>query len=269
MVAVALSIAGSDPSGGAGIQADLKVFQAHGVYGQAVIALLTVQNTRGVQRVSAVDAGLIAEQIGAVIGDIAPAAIKTGALPGESAIRAVARALAGCGQPLVVDPVLSASVGASFGERAGLVRAFREVLLPLATLVTPNTDEAQALTGLRVEDVESAVRAGEALCDLGAAAALIKGGHLAGDPVDVLVVGGQTVPTTYAGSRIASRHTHGTGCALSAAITAELALGSPLHEAVSRARLWLRRALLGAPGLGSGCGPLDLSVPRLLAEPAP
>ncbi len=260
MVEVALSIAGSDPSGGAGIQADLKTFQTHGVYGEAVVSLLTVQNSLGVREVVGVDEGLIRAQIDALLTDMPPDAIKTGALPSPRAVTTIAAVLDASRAPLVVDPVLGATRGASFGEGEGMLSALRDALIPRALLVTPNTDEARALTGIVVSDVESAARAGEALCKLGAAAALVKGGHLEGDPTDVLVIGGRA-SHAYTAPRIASRHTHGTGCALSAAITARLARGYALEEAVVLARDWLRRAIAGAPRLGAGAGPIDHRAP--------
>jgi hydroxymethylpyrimidine/phosphomethylpyrimidine kinase len=259
MIPVALTIAGSDPSGGAGIQADLKTFQAHGVYGEAVIALLTVQDTHGVREVSPVSERFIAAQLEALWGDIPPLAAKTGALASAEAMRVVADAFRGRDCPLVVDPVLRPTAGAVFSGDDAL-RAFREWLLPVATLVTPNADEAQALTGLAVTDVDSALRAAQLLVSQGTQAVLIKGGHFAGDPTDVLVAEDGTEMVLRA-PRIATRHTHGTGCTYSAAITAQLALGRDLASAVRRAKTWLARVIESPLGLGKGRGPLNHFVP--------
>ncbi len=255
MVRIALSIAGSDPSGGAGIQADLKVFHSHGVYGEAVITLLTAQNSLGVQAVWQVESAQIAAQIDALWDDMPPDALKTGALPSPDAVAQIARSLSGRGRPLVVDPILKPTRGAAFSP-ADLVEALRRHLLPGAALVTPNLEEASALTGLEVCDVASAIAAGHALCGMGARASLIKGGHMSGDPIDVLCLADGT-EHVFRDVRIDTPHTHGTGCALSAAITARLALGDGVLASVVGARAWLRRALSAPLGLGRGRGPLN------------
>ena len=244
MRAVALTIGGSDPSGGAGIQADLKTFQQFGVYGEAVITLVTVQNTVRVSRVELLPSELIAEQIEAVIEDIPPAAAKTGALGSEAALRAVARAAAGWNFPLVVDPVMAATHGAP------LAAGGWEELLPHAALVTPNLPEAEALTG--TADLR---RAACRLREMGARAVLIKGGHREGDATDLLFDGAEW--TEFAAPRLATRHTHGTGCTYSAAIAAGLARGLPLGEAVRRAKRFIHAAIGTAPGLGRGRGPVN------------
>jgi len=259
MARIALSIAGSDPSGGAGIQADLKVFHSHGVYGEAVISLLTAQNSLGVQAVWPVEPAQIAAQIDALWDDMPPDALKTGALPSPEAVAEIARSVAGRGRPLVVDPILRPTTGAAFSH-ADLVDAMRRHLLPIAALVTPNLDEACALSGLEVCDVSSALAAAHALCRLGAQAALVKGGHMSGDPIDVLCLASGK-EHVFRDPRIETPHTHGTGCALSAAITARLALGAELVDAVTGARKWLRRALSSPLGLGRGRGPLNHFVP--------
>lgn len=257
MTAVALSIAGSDPSGGAGIQADLKTFHQHGVYGCAVVTLLTVQNTRGVTRVEVLDAALVAEQLGAVLDDIPPGAVKTGALGSAAIVEAIAARLATSSVPLVVDPVLAPTRGGALLDEPGR-RALVAHLLPRATLVTPNLAEAAALSGRPVASEADAREAARAIVDLGARAVLVKGGHLDGDAVDTLYAEGRF--ERFTAPRIATRHTHGVGCALSAAITALLARGVPLVEACASAKLWVSSALASAPGLGAGAGPINHSA---------
>jgi hydroxymethylpyrimidine/phosphomethylpyrimidine kinase len=243
----ALTIAGSDPSGGAGIQADLKTFHQFGVYGEAVITLVTVQNTARVSRVEILPEDLVLEQIAAVLEDIPPAAAKTGALGSPGMVRAVARAAAAFRFPLVVDPVMVSKHGAPLGGGAW------EELLPHAALVTPNLPEAEALTGMT--DIR---RAAERLVAMGARAALIKGGHSGGDALDVLFDGSEF--TDFPAPRIDTRHTHGTGCTYSAAIAAGLACGLSLGAAVARAKRFIHEAIRTNPGLGSGCGPVNHHV---------
>jgi hydroxymethylpyrimidine/phosphomethylpyrimidine kinase len=251
---VALTIAGSDPSGGAGIQADLKTFHQFGVYGEAVITLITVQNTRGVQRAECLDAELVADQIRAVIGDIPPAAAKTGALGNRAIIEAVAELARDFSFPLVVDPVMASKNGvALLGNDA--LEALKTFLLPHVFLLTPNLEEAAILTGVEVRDISGMRQAAEKLARMGPQAVLVKGGHLAGDPIDILFQQGEW--TEFASPRIETRHTHGTGCTFSAAITASLAVGQNLPEAVRRAKCYITEAIRQNPGLGSGSGPLD------------
>jgi hydroxymethylpyrimidine/phosphomethylpyrimidine kinase len=241
---VALTIAGSDPSGGAGIQADLKTFHQLGVYGEAVVTLITVQNTTRVSRVEVLAEDLVLEQIAAVVEDIPPAAAKTGALGTPEMVRAVARAAAAFDFPLVVDPVMVSKHGAALGGGAW------EDLLPHATLVTPNLPEAEALTG-----TSDARAAAERLAGMGARAVLIKGGHGTGDATDVLFDGREFVE--FSAPRIETRHTHGTGCTYSAAITAGLASGLALRDAVARAKRYIDAAIRTNPGFGRGCGPVN------------
>ncbi len=254
MTTVALSIAGSDPSGGAGIQADLKTFHQHGVYGCTAITLLTVQNTRGVQRVELVSPELVGEQIEAVLSDLQPGAIKTGALGSPPIIERVAQALRGTSIPLVIDPV-----GFSKSRHALIDPSARDVLLtkllPRATLITPNLDEAAWLTGHEVNDDASMRAAALWLRDAGANAVLIKGGHSVGPAVDLLWADG-ALHELHA-ERIDTRHTHGTGCSLSAAITARLARGEALLPAVTASKRWITDAIGSAPGLGEGHGPVN------------
>jgi hydroxymethylpyrimidine/phosphomethylpyrimidine kinase len=253
---IALTIAGSDSGGGAGIQADLKTFQHFGVFGTSVITAVTAQNTRGVARWVPVAVDMIEAQIEAVAGDLRPVATKTGMLADSSIVSAIAasirrHALA----PLVVDPVMVSASGDPLLE-SDAVEALRERLIPLATLVTPNLDEAEILVGETVRDAEAMVRAGRALVARGATAALVKGGHLVGDAaIDVLVHGERV--RTFTHPRIATQHTHGTGCTLSAAITAQLALGTELDAAVEQSIDWVHRAIRTAPNIGTGHGPLN------------
>lgn len=257
--AVALSIAGSDPSGGAGIQADLKTFHQHRVYGCAVPTLLTVQSTTALRRVEVLAAELVAEQLDAVLEDLPPAAAKTGALGSAANARVVAERFERLRVPLVVDTVRIAK-----HEAALLTDDARSVLLerllPCAALVTANAPEAGWLLGMVVEQREQAIDAAERLRALGCAAVMIKGGHLAdATATDVLVDAAGVV--LLSAPRVATRHTHGVGCALSAAICANLARGLPLRDACALAKRWLTRAIASAPGLGAGHGPIDHHAP--------
>jgi hydroxymethylpyrimidine/phosphomethylpyrimidine kinase len=255
MIPVALTIAGSDPSGGAGLQADLKTFHRFGVYGEAVVTLITVQNTRGVERVSTLDPELVSAQIRAVVEDIPPQAAKVGALGSREIVAAVAREAVRFSFPLVVDPVMISKHGARLINEDA-TRALIAELIPRTFLLTPNLDEAAALSGFPVENRNEMDRAAAKLLSLGAANVLVKGGHLKGDPSDVLYLrnGDSREFTT---PRIESRHTHGSGCTLAAAITAELAKGTPLPEAIQRAKVFITEAIRTAPGLGAGNGPLN------------
>jgi hydroxymethylpyrimidine/phosphomethylpyrimidine kinase len=254
MPPIALTIAGSDPSGGAGIQADLKTFHQFGVYGEAVIALLTVQNTVRVSRVVVMPPALVLEQLAAVLEDIPPAAAKTGALGSAEMVEAVARVAADFKFPLVVDPVMVSKHGLSLLPNAA-VAAVRELLLPRAFLITPNVPEAEALTGMEVHSLEDMRLAACRLRDMGAHAVLIKGGHLEGDATDLLFAGAEW--HEFPAPRVDTPHTHGTGCTYSAAITACLALGLPLAAAVARAKRFIHEAILSNPGLGKGSGPVN------------
>ena len=249
-----MTIAGSDPSGGAGIQADLKTFHQFGVYGEAVITLLTVQNTLGVQGVECVDATLVSDQIRAVLADIPPGAAKTGALGNREIVEAVANLAADFRFPLVVDPVMvSKNGGALLANDA--VEALKTRLLPRAFLLTPNLDEAALLTGLEVRDLAGMRAAAAQLLRMGSHGVLIKGGHLTGPATDLLAHEGGLVEFTS--PRIDTRHTHGTGCTYSAAITAALAQGDGLCDAIRRAKAYIQEAIRTAIGLGAGSGPLN------------
>ena len=251
---VALTIAGSDPSGGAGLQADLKTFHQLGVSGEAVITIVTVQNTRGVSRVECLDPELVCGQLQAVLEDIPPAAAKTGALGNSAIVSAVARAAANFSFPLVIDPVMIGKHGAPLMSEEARAVVARE-LVPRAFLLTPNLHEAAALTGLPVGTVEEMRRAALKLHEMGAAAVLVKGGHLEGDAIDVLLAHGEW--NEFPAPRFQTRHTHGTGCTYSAAITAHLALGCGLKEAVSLAKRFITEAIRANPGLGGGSGPVN------------
>jgi hydroxymethylpyrimidine/phosphomethylpyrimidine kinase len=253
-VRVALTIAGSDPSGGAGIQADLKTFHQFGVYGEAVITLLTVQNTRRVDRVEFVPCELVLEQLNAVLEDIPPDAAKSGALGSAEMVRALARAAAAFRFPLVVDPILMSKHGQPLAAGES-VDAIRDELLQRAALVTPNVPEAEALSGISIRGPEELRRAAERIREQGARAVLIKGGHREGPATDVLLDGAGW--REFPAPRLEARHTHGTGCTYSAAITAGLATGFELADAIARAKRFIHEAIRTAPGLGHGCGPLN------------
>lgn len=256
MTPVALTIAGSDPSGGAGLQADLKTFHQLGCYGMSVVTLLTVQNTVSVDAVELVDPDLVRRQLEAAVSDIPPLAAKTGALGSAAIIRVVAEWTRTSQAPLVVDPVMVSKHGAAL-LADDAARALAEELIPHCALVTPNTPEAARLTGQAVDDRAGMQRAARRLVEMGARAALIKGGHLPGaEAADLLLVAGREVWLTAA--RVDSRHTHGTGCVTAAAITAGLAQGMPLEAAVRRAKRFVTNAIRQAPGLGRGSGPLHL-----------
>ena len=254
MKPVALTIAGSDPSGGAGLQADLKTFHQFGVYGMSVVTLLTVQNTEDVSSVDPLDPAYVEKQLRAVASDIPPQAAKTGALGTAEIIEAVARWAERLSCPLVVDPVMISKHGASLiAEEARQTLA--QKLLPKAFLVTPNLPEASVLSGRVVDNPDGMRAAARTIADLGANAVLVKGGHLEGDALDVLYYEGRF--EEFRAGRIDSNHTHGTGCTYSAAITAALAKGASLTEAVHSAKRFITRAIETAPGLGRGRGPVN------------
>lgn len=254
MIPVALTLAGSDPSGGAGIQADLKTFHQRHVYGMAVITLLTVQNTQGIRQVDVLRPSQIVRQFEALLEDILPQAIKTGALGNAAVIRAVAVCVKKIKCPFVVDPVMISKHGAPLLQKEA-IRVFIKELLPRATLVTPNLPEAEALSGIRVYDEESMEKAAKRIAGMGAKAVLVKGGHLKGEALDLFYQNGRI--KIFRASRVRTRHTHGTGCTYSAAITAELAKGKNLPGAISIAKRFITEAIRTAPGLGKGCGPVN------------
>ncbi|MFK7998915.1 MAG: bifunctional hydroxymethylpyrimidine kinase/phosphomethylpyrimidine kinase [Polyangiales bacterium] len=249
----ALTIAGSDPSGGAGLQADLKTFHQHGVYGMSVVTLVTVQNTQRVSRVELLPASLVAEQIEAVLQDVPPACIKLGALGGADIVDAVIGALAERRVPLVVDPVMISKHGAALLDADAQARM--RALIVGAELVTPNGPEAAALTGREVTSSAQALDAAKAIRDLGAQAVLIKGGHFDEEDASDLLLD-ESGEEVFSAPRVDTKHTHGTGCTYASAISARLALGHSLRDAVYGAKRWLQRAIVRAPGLGGGQGPV-------------
>ncbi len=254
MTPVALTIAGSDPSGGAGIQADLKTFHQFGVYGEAVVTLLTVQNTIRVSQVSVMRPQLVAAQLEAVLEDIPPHAAKTGALGSAAVVRAVAKAATGFAFPLVVDPVMISKHGSPLLDEAAQAALIR-YLLPYATLVTPNIPEAEALAGMGIGTAKEVKEAAKRIAALGPKSVLIKGGHAKGPATDVLFHDGRFIDLKA--PRYKTKHTHGTGCTYSAAITACLARGIPLVESVVEAKGFITEAIRTNPGLGHGCGPVN------------
>ena len=256
-VAIALSVAGSDPSGGAGIQADLKTFAAFEVYGAAVVTCATAQNTLGVRATGELPPDLVAAQLDAVLDDLAVCAVKTGMLGRAVIVEVVAARMAGRRVPLVVDPVMVATSGDVLLDAAG-TEALRRLLLPSARLVTPNLAEAAVLTGRPVRDIAGMREAARAIRDLGPAAVLVKGGHLTDSACDVLLDGDEL--HELQAPRLATPALHGSGCTLSAAITAGLARGASLLDAVRTAKDFVHAAIARAPAVGRGARPLDHTV---------
>jgi hydroxymethylpyrimidine/phosphomethylpyrimidine kinase len=254
MADVALTIAGSDPSGGAGIQADLKTFHQRGVYGAGVVTLITVQNTRKVSAVEVLSPELVLAQLEAVLEDIPPSAAKTGALGSPEIVRILAERARTFSFPLVVDPVMISKHGQRLMTEPALL-ALAEHLLPHAFLVTPNLHEAGELAGIVLSDIAAMEAAAVKIAALGPEGVLVKGGHLEGDAVDVLYWKGKMF--RYSSGRIKTKHTHGTGCTYSACITAELAKGRELPDAVDTAKRFITRAIETSPGLGKGAGPVN------------
>ena len=255
MTAIALTIAGSDPSGGAGLQADLKTFHQHRVYGTSVVTLLTVQNTQMVRDVFILNPAFVLAQLDAVVADLPPSAAKTGALGNREVVEAIAARAGTMAFPLVVDPVMISKHGARLMDDLAAATVAGK-LLPCAFLVTPNLLEASALSGRIVENLAGMEDAARAIGDLGVKNVLVKGGHLEGQAVDVLWTEGRI--HHFISERFATPHTHGTGCVYSAAITARLALGEELPVAVQRAKRFVTEAIRSNPGLGHGFGPTNL-----------
>ena len=252
-----LIIAGSDSGGGAGIQADIKTVTALGGYAMTAVTAITAQNTLGVFAVHAIPLDVIASQMRVVLADIGADVLKTGMLGTREAVETVARAIDSFapGIPLVVDPVMIAKGGHALLE-PDAIDTVRALMLPRAALVTPNAPEAEALTGIPVNDVESQKRAGAKLLALGAKAALVKGGHIDGPVLRDVLVSSDGVAVLES-PRIETRATHGTGCTLASAVAAKLAQGERLDAAVRAGREYLMEAIRRAPGLGAGHGPLD------------
>ena len=256
---IALTIAGSDSGGGAGIQADLKTFHGFGVFGTSAVTAITAQNTLGVSAVHPIPVDVVQAQIDAVAQDLRPTGVKTGMLATVPLVEAVARSLDEHQLAnYVLDPVMVSSTGARLlaQEAEGAVA---HLLVPRSALVTPNLHEAAILTGLEVETEEDQREAARALVAAGAGAALVKGGHGSGDSVFDFLWDGKE-EREWRRPRIDTRHTHGTGCTLSAAIAAGLAAGQSLESAVDAGLSFVARAITTAPGLGQGNGPLDFFV---------
>ena len=252
---IVLTIAGSDSGGGAGIQADLKTFHRFGVFGTSVVTAITAQNTLGVHGIHAIPVETVRAQLDAVALDLRPAALKTGMLATAELVREVADAIRSHAlDRYVLDPVMVATSGDRLLD-ADAEQALRDMLIPLSTVVTPNLDEAAILVGHDVETVDHMLAAARSIVELGADAALVKGGHLDGDAIDVLWDGSSE--RLFRHPRIDTPHTHGTGCTLSAALAAGLALGWSLGQATETAIRFVGRAIAAAPGLGSGHGPVN------------
>jgi hydroxymethylpyrimidine/phosphomethylpyrimidine kinase len=254
-VKVALTIAGSDPSGGAGLQADLKTFHQHRVYGMSVLTLLTVQNTQRVEAIQMLAPEFVLSQLNAVLCDIPPDAAKTGAMGSAAVIEAVAERAERFSFPLVVDPVMISKHGDSLIDDAA-IDVLQRKLVPLAFLITPNRQEAARLTQLEVADLPSMEKAARLIASMGAKNVLIKGGQDGADAVDLLWSDGRA--DLLRAPRITTFNTHGTGCVLSAAITARLANGDDLGTAVRAAKRFISVAIRTNPGLGNGKGPVNL-----------
>lgn len=255
MKAVCLTIAGSDSGGGAGIQADLKTFAFHGIYGTSALTLVTAQNTRGVSQIQLLEPGIVRAQIRAVFDDFPVAAVKTGALGSAALVEAVAEELRGRAVPLVVDPVMLAKSGDALLQEDAIA-VLRERLFPLATLVTPNLPEAELLLGLKAGHLSDQNNISPFLNGAPPFPMLLKGGHGTGEILHdhLLLPDGAW---SWSSPRLHSRSTHGTGCTLSAAIAANLALGMALPLSVERARDYVRAAIEQAPDIGSGAGPME------------
>jgi hydroxymethylpyrimidine/phosphomethylpyrimidine kinase len=250
-----LAIAGSDSSGGAGIQADIKTASALGVYAMTAITAVTAQDTTGIGAIHPIPPELVREQIARCLADIGADAIKTGMLGSAAVARAVAAALPR-GIPLVVDPVLASSSGTALAD-GGVLEVLKADLFPRAALVTPNLPEAEALCGFPLTDPQDVLHAGELLLSLGAGAVLIKGGHGAEATVTDILFAPDAPPRPFLAPRRETRHTHGTGCTLSTAIACGLGQGMPLPDAVARAHAFVQKAIATAPGFGAGNGPLN------------
>lgn len=251
----ALTIAGSDSGGGAGIQADLKTFHAHGVFGLSAITSVTAQNTQEVRAACDLPEEIVRAQISAVFDDFEIAAVKTGMLSSRAIVEAVADELTvRNGQPLVVDPVMISTSGFPL-LRDAAIQGITDRLLPLATLVTPNCYEAELLSKTKIKTRRDAEFAARKIAALGTGAVLVKGGHLEGTAVDVLWDGERE--TVFESERIDTGNTHGTGCTLASAIAANFALGYGLHDAVDRAKNYITEAIRHGLDIGKGNGPTN------------
>ena len=251
-----LVVAGSDSGGGAGIQADIKAVTALRGYAATAITALTAQDTIGVHGVFPVPPEFIQSQMRVVLGDIGADCIKTGMLHGADVIEAVCDVIEdeGAGIPVVVDPVMMAKGGAPLLE-ADAVATLKRRIVPLATVLTPNVPEAEALCGLTISDTDDMEKAGRALLELGARAALVKGGHMPGEMVHDVLVSADGIEV-FTAPRIETEHTHGTGCTLASAIATGIAQGMVPRDAVARAQAYVHEAIRCAPGFGTGHGPI-------------
>ncbi len=257
-----LSIAGSDSSGGAGIQADIKTIAMLGGYAMTAITAVTAQNTLGVQAIAPMSGDVVAEQIASCLADIGADAVKIGMLHDVEIVEAVAGALEGCPAPIVLDPVMIATSGATLIAEDAIV-AMKATLFPVSKIITPNLPELEHLAGRTLRDTDEATGAALALAEEFGCHVLAKGGHTEDSRViDLLVGPGATRAVTFTDPKIATRHTHGTGCTLSAAIATLIGHGQPLEHAVRLARQFVRRAILAAPGFGAGSGPLGHQAVR-------
>ncbi|RXT15229.1 bifunctional hydroxymethylpyrimidine kinase/phosphomethylpyrimidine kinase [Ammoniphilus sp. CFH 90114] len=251
----ALTIAGSDSGGGAGIQADLKTFTVRKVYGMSAITAITAQNTLGVEGIHPIPLEMIAKQIEMVIEDIGVDAVKTGMLGTSEIIELVADRLKRYEVPyVVVDPVMVAKGGAKLLQDDA-VKSLITSLLPLASIVTPNIPEAEVITGKPIHTLDDMLRAAKEIVDMGAKSVIVKGGHLEGEPIDLFYDGVEI--TTFKGIRIPTRHTHGTGCTFAACLTAELAKGHEMIDCIRTAKAYITAAISKELGLGKGHGPTN------------
>ena len=260
-VACALTIAGTDPSGGAGIHADLKTFQELKTYGMSVITSIVSQNTTGVQAVSHVSLDMIEQQLDSILSDMPVHAFKTGMIANQDMMELIYKKIKHLDAPYVMDPVMVATSGDTLIERNSR-NYLRKNLLPLTTIVTPNIPETEYLTGEKIETDDDMKQAAEMLVrNFGAKAALVKGGHREGDAVDFLYDGSKI--HRFSAPRINTKNTHGTGCTYAAAITAYLSQGLPLYDAVNRAKEYVTLAIKYSLDLGAGSGPTNHWAPRL------
>lgn len=251
----ALTVAGSDSGGGAGIQADLKTFTVRKVYGMSAITAITAQNTMGVEGIHPIPLDMIGKQIEMVIEDIGVDAVKTGMLGTSEIIELVAGKLKQYHAPnIVVDPVMVAKGGAKLLQD-NAVKSLITHLLPLATIVTPNIPEAEVITGSSIKNMDDMTQAAKEIVAMGSKAVIVKGGHLEGEPLDLLFDGIEF--TTFKGTRVQTRHTHGTGCTFAACITAELAKGKGLLDSIHTAKAFISAAITKELGLGRGHGPTN------------
>ena len=252
---IALTIAGTDPTGGAGIMADLKSFQARGVYGMAVVTSVVAQNTLGVQKIHNVPLDILDAQLNSVFSDIIPNAIKTGMLANVEIMEVVKKYLPK-DIAYVVDPVMVATSGDKLIDSNARNHLINEIL-PLATTITPNIPEAEEIVGFKIVTEDDVYRAGKFIIDeVGCKSVVIKGGHLTGKAKDYLFTGSDS-PYVWESERINTKHTHGTGCTFSAVITAELAKGNSLEKSVDIAKKFITAAIKNSPELGHGNGPVN------------